>query len=376
MRCIYVFVLLLLSMATALPPGRAAGSPYDTAELVSGYMTIVDEKGGVIFQTGLAVHPGDEFIDENDRVYEITAVEGTLAKARYVRDETYSQSEFDAIPVQAPAAPAQPPLIAIYHTHTDESYIPSDGKATEPGNGGVMLVGDSLAKRLEELGFATDHNKTLHEPHDANAYQRSRRTVMKLLERKPVALFDIHRDSAPQNIYNTTIAGAPATKILLVVGRQNQNRETTMAFARQIKAAADAKYSGLIRGIFIAHGNYNQDLSPRAMLIEIGTQYNSRDAAERSAALFADIVPAILNGNQQAVGVAPAAPDGAGPAHYVQPTASIGRDILVIAGALIAGAGAFLFLSTGSWQEAKSKLAQFKAREFQDLLWFRRKRKR
>ncbi|SDF84659.1 stage II sporulation protein P [Sporolituus thermophilus] len=375
MRCIYVFVLLLLFMVVA-PPGRVAGSPYNSSELVSGYMTIVDEKGSVIFQTGLEVHPGDEFIDENDRVYEITAVEGTLAKARYVRDETYSKSEIAAIPAQAPAAPAQPPLIAIYHTHTDESYIPSDGKATDPGNGGVMLVGDSFAKRLEELGVATDHSKTLHEPHDANAYQRSRRTVMKLLERKPVALFDIHRDSAPQSVYTTTIAGAPATKILLVVGRQNQNRETTMAFARQIKDAADAKYRGLIRGIFIAHGNYNQDLSPRAMLIEIGTQYNSRDAAERSAALFADIVPTILNGSRQGAGAAPAAPDGAAIGLSESPNAGIGRDILVIAGALIAGAGAFLFLSTGSWQEAKSKLAQFKAREFKDLLGFRRKRKR
>lgn len=377
-------VLPVLLMIMLISPCTAA--PSDGYEFTTGYMTVVDEKGLIILQTGMNVHPGDEFIDENNRAYEITTVEGTLAKARFVRDETYSQTLPEAIPVQAqPAEPApsnQPPpvepkpTIGIYNTHTDESYIPSDGNPTDKGKGGVILVAEAFAKRLNENGYNAVQDKTLHEPHDANAYQRSRRTVTRILQDdRPIALFDVHRDSAPAQAYDVTIQDQPATKILLVVGKENQNRSTTLDYAKSIKSAADTKYRGLIRGIFLAHGNYNQDLNPRAMLIEIGTQYNSREAAERSAALFADVVPSFLGTTGNVAQAAPAQPNQINAGSYVTTAASSGQDIMFILGALAVGTGAFLFLSTGSWQEARAKLNQFRRREFGDIFLSRKKRK-
>lgn len=367
-----LFVLLVLLLLQASAFGEIA-EPYTDAELDSGYTTIVDDKGRIVFQTGLSVRAGDEFINEDNNRYEIHVVEGTLAKARFVGNESLGSLQPDAVPVQAPAD-APKPIIAIYHTHTDEAYIPSDGKASFKGKGTITEVGGALARRLSELGYEPAHDQTLHNPHDANAYQRSRRTFMKLLEKQPVAFFDIHRDSAPLPAYKTTINGQDATKILLVVGRQNQNRATTMNYAKSIKAAADAKYKGLIRGIFIAHGNYNQDLNPRTMLIEIGTQYNSREAAEYSATLFADIVPSFLSASAGNVAQAGAA-NGAGITYMAPTIGGFGNDMLFLIGALVAGAGAFLFLSTGSWQEAKQKLSDFRNKEFGDLFRFGKKRK-
>lgn len=52
----------------------------------------------------------------------------------------------------------------------------------------ILKVGDRFSNRLKEIGYKPLHSKTLHEPHDANAYQRSRCTFMKLLERQPAAL--------------------------------------------------------------------------------------------------------------------------------------------------------------------------------------------
>ena len=75
------------------------------------------------------------------------------------------------------------------------------------GKGSIMLVGDAFAKGLTNIGYQVIHDKTLHCPHDANAYQRSRRTFAKLLTNQPTTLFDIHRDSAPLNMYKTTING-------------------------------------------------------------------------------------------------------------------------------------------------------------------------
>lgn len=355
-----LILCLYLAFACLLP---AAASPSLSAqELPAGHLTVVDNHGRVILQTGLNVYPGDEFISHDGRLYEVTAVDGALANARYMGDEPLARAA-PAPALPAPAAARQ--LIAVYYTHDDESYIPSDGRASIPGNGGIFKVGAAFAGRLAELGYQVENDQTRHDPHDANAYQRSRRTFKRLLEHKPSALFDLHRDSAPLAEYRTEIGGQPAARILLVVGRQNQNRSTTLDYAKRIMAAAQSKYPGLVRGIFLAHGNYNQDMSPRAMLVEIGTQDNDRAAAERSAVLFADLVPVFL---APAATTRPAA-DFAGRA------AGYGRDIAVIAGLAAAGIALFLFISTGSWREARRKLANFRKFEFVNFFGPRKKGK-
>lgn len=134
----------------------------------------------------------------------------------------------------------------------------------------------------------------------------------------------------------------------------------------------------------MAHGNYNQDLNPRSMLVEMGTQYNTREAAERSAALFADIIPSIIAPNpppaapipettddipiETAPGPAAASPDTTANMTYTY-------DILAIIVTLIISVLVYLFLSTGSWQEAKNKLYKFYKYEFTNFLGPRKKRK-
>lgn len=385
-----VFLSVFLLFPVFFPHPAAALTPA-VDELDSGYNTIIDENHHIILQSGLAIHVGDQYISEDDRLFEIIAVEGSLAKARYIKPDLALSLESE-IAVQKAVTENQP-LIAIYHTHTDESYIPSDGKSTTPGKGSIIQVGNTFSNRLNELGYQTLHDKTLHDPHDANAYQRSRRTFMKLLEHRPTALFDLHRDSGPLESYKTTINGRDAAKILLVVGRQNQNQATTLQYAKTIKANADTTYKGLIRGIFIARGNYNQDLNPRSMLVEMGTQYNTREAAEHSAALFADIIPSII-APKPAPSSPPAEksspPEGApspGPGNggmennaanvsATQPAGTIfTSNILSIIGVVLISLIAYLYLSTGSWQEAKNKLYKLYKYEFTNFLGPRKKKK-
>lgn len=353
-------------------------------ELSSGYITVIDEENTLIFQTGLTIHAGDQYINEDNKLYEITVVEDALARARYINPEPSASASFDqlAIPVQGVVATDQP-TIAIYHTHTDESYIPTDGTSTMTGKGSIMLVGDALAKGLTNVGYQVIHDKTLHDPHDANAYQRSRRTFVKLLTQQPATLFDIHRDSAPLNMYKIIINDLDAVKILLVVGQQNQNKNTTLEYAKTIKSRADAKYKGLIRGIFIAHGNYNQDLNPHSMLIEMGTQYNTLKAAQHSAALFADIIPSFIAAipNAPSASTAPAVPDTPSlvinsTTEDVKQATSYSYDIAFILGTLIICTIGYLYLSTGSWREAKQKLYRFYKYEFMDFLSPRNKDKK
>lgn len=393
-----IIVLMLLGLLLWLPAAVQAENELTS----SAYFTVVDEAGNIILETGMEVRVGDQFIDEDDRLFEIITLEGSKAYA-VRRPETGALEIFDdAIPAQAAPNP-NAPLIAVYHTHTDESFIPTDGTDSQKGRGSIMKVGDAFVSRLQELGYRVAHSKTLHDPHDANAYYRSRRTAVKLLSNRPAALFDVHRNSAPLRTYYITIGGEEATKMLLVVGRQNQYRMTTLGFAKRVKAAVDAKYKGLIRGIFMAHGNYNQDLSPRALLVEVGTQFNKRPVADRSIRLFADALPSIIplpapqtasaadsqpppvpgtvNNNNQPP---PATPSGAAG------TAGAGSldafyNILAIVGLVVLGAGAFLYLSSGSWEEVKQKLSRLRNVEFTNFLgpwrrkiksWTKRRRDR
>ncbi len=372
------FVWLGLLCAAALPAVSLTAAGYTDSELTSGHMTVIDNQGALILETGLTVYPGDQYISENNRLYEITAVEGTLARARYLGDETQRRPDDPRIPVGSAPSPSGQ-LIAIYHTHDDESFIPTDGQASLPGNGGIFKVGAAFAQRLNQLGYQTEVDQTRHDPHDANAYDRSRRTVMRLLGQRPAALFDLHRDSGPPGDYQITINGQKATKMLLVVGQQNPYRQTSLEYAKSIKAAADARYPGLIRGILAAHGSYNQDLTPRTMLVEIGTQYDNRQTAEYSAALFADLVPLFLAPPPAASGAAQAA-TATGPAPPSPPGAptigSYARDIAAITGAMLLGSAVYLLLSTGGWREARRRLEHFRKIEFTNFLGARRKPKK
>lgn len=269
-------------------------------------MTLYDSHGQILLQTGMGIAVGDMFINEDNQLYEVTHVEGTKAIG-VQRMQALSQPE--QVPVLGSLA-AQQPTIAIYHTHSDESYIPSDGVANAPGRGSIYLVGSAMGDRLKELGYQIQHDWSIHNPHDANAYQRSRRTFLRLLKTRPLTILDVHRDSAPYEAYRVHINRKEAARVMLVVGRQNQTMSTTLHYARQLKAATDERYRGLVRGIFIAHGNYNQDLSPRALLVEIGSENTPLPAAQYSAALFADSLPAVLRPAKAPTTAPDAASDG------------------------------------------------------------------
>lgn len=76
----------------------------------------------------------------------------------------------------------------------------------------------------------------------------------------------------------------------MVIGRSNPKMKTNLAYARKIKARADKLYPGLVRGIFMGRGDYNQDLYPTAILFEIGTDKISQDLAENAARCLGDVL--------------------------------------------------------------------------------------
>lgn len=273
--------------------------------------SLVTEEGEIILQTSLPVRKGDVFITADNRKFTAVAVRDGVAQMRFDGYEPMPQGQagpdhatlltaaglelggYDRVTEAMPEAGGAR-LVVLYHTHSDESYIPGDGLSNAPGNGGIYKVGDALAASLQADGWTVYHNLANHNPHDAMAYTRSRRTVFQDLKLRPFALFDVHRDAGPSAPYDWSYQGQPASKVLLVVGRQNPMEPVNMFLAQRLKGVADYLYPGLVSGIFIAHGNYNQDLDPGALLLEFGTEQTARTAAEKGAAVFGHVISATL----------------------------------------------------------------------------------
>lgn len=260
------------------------------------YVTVRDTSGQLILETGIPVHTDDEYINENNYHYRIIKVEGNEATARLIDSPKYKKQAdttfisllpfSKSIATQAGAAIH----VVLYHTHSDESYTPTSGTPSKPGDGDVYKVGDTIGTVLTQAGISVSHSLAQHGPHDINAYHRSRRTVTQLLKEQPDAAFDIHRDSAPLNAYSTSINGIPTSRVMIVIGRSNPNMQTNLQYARLIKDRADQLHPGLMRGIFMGKGSYNQDLYPTALLFEIGTEQNSLDDAQKAAACLSDAI--------------------------------------------------------------------------------------
>jgi stage II sporulation protein P len=246
-------------------------------ELDRQYFTMKDSGGRIICRTAHRVTVGDRYLTSANRLYEVVKV-NPLSKLQSSLWELWRFA-------QTAVKPHGP--ICIYHTHTDESFLPTEGVNSRKIRGGIVDVGTAIAKVFEEKGIPVVHSNKSHVPHDAMAYDRSRRTACQLLKQRPIALLDIHRDAVPRNEYLTMVDQQPTAKIQMVVGRQNPNFYACNAYAKQIKATVDRRYPGLIKGIFYGKGKYNQDLGPRCLLLECGTNTCSESEAMRGARIFA-----------------------------------------------------------------------------------------
>lgn len=368
------FVLLALLMVVA-PVGAEEGIQDELEALferVVGHQsgmhyTWYDEAGDVVTMTAIEPMTGDTYIDGDNRLWEVVSVsedrtvetvfketirlpEVTIGEAPVPAQGLFAW--LSAQHIVAAQEDAKNNVVGIYHSHNAESYLESSGEEFIEPHGEVVDVGGVLAEALEEQGLRVIHSDASHLPHDGGAYQRSRATVRELLEQDAVALIDVHRDAIPAEEYEAEVDGEPMTRIRIVVGRQNPNREANLELAQRIKAIGDEQYPGLIKGIFHASGNYNQDVGPRMILLEFGTHETSAADAAKSAQLFAEIYPA-------AAGLTPDSAQGA-----ARQLGGAGWRsafwVALIAAAAIFG---FVWMNEGSPQAAWQRIRTFFQRE-------------
>lgn len=375
-------ILLVMPSLTVL----AEPEQQPELELEEGqYYTLYDEEDNVLLRTGIIIHVGDKFVDHNNIQYLVHKVdaENFKAWAKKIEEPEPSKPSFAEF---AQLEGADERRIGLYYTHSGESYVPTEGYAqTDKRRGGIYKVGGVLAATLEEFDIEVIDSQRTHFPY-SGSYRRSRRTAIEIIGRDVDAIFDVHRDATPPQAYLEEIDGEQITQILIVVGRQNPAQAVNEEFAWQLKSVADENIPDLVKGIFYARGSYNQDLHPRALLLEIGAHTNKREQAERGAALFADVIFQTLYGEFEApnttlelesndVDEDEADNDDVLPP-TVQSTDNHGgtgsggllKGFLTVILLTVIGGGGYLLISVGDTREIEKKLRGFFTKEFANTL--------
>jgi stage II sporulation protein P len=195
------------------------------------------------------------------------------------------------------------PLVAIYSTHSAESYTPYSGQQSVSGQrGGVYVASSVVAETLAKKNIGTIVDDTIHDyPNWNKSYSNSLVTARNLLDNNPSLkiIIDMHRDGGVSK-ENTTaeINGKSAARIMFVVGSNQRYEhpywEQNLAFAQKIGDKMEEMYPGLLRTVKVQNGRYNQQVSTHSILVEMGATENTIEEVEYSSVLLANVLAEIL----------------------------------------------------------------------------------
>lgn len=201
------------------------------------------------------------------------------------------------------------PQVLIMHTHTTESFEPSERdfydmdylSRTTDNSMNITAVGRKMTEIFEKNGIRTLHDETVHDyPSYNGSYDRSRETVTAILEKYPSikVILDVHRDAIERENGDriapcTEINGKSAAQVMLICGCDDgtmgmpdymKNLRTAALFQQYMEKS----YPTLTRPVLFDYRHYNQDLTTGSLLIEVGGHANSLGQAVYAGELAAE----------------------------------------------------------------------------------------
>ncbi len=201
------------------------------------------------------------------------------------------------------------PTVLIYHTHTSESFLPTADwydknyplRNSDPSKS-IVAVGDAICEALAERGISSVHDCTVHDDPYTGSYYRSEETILEALRKYPSIrlVIDIHRDgigngdgTLPAPV--ATIDGKSAAQFMIISCCENEmfsipDYLENFKLACLIQNSAEERYPTLSRPILFDYRNYNQSLSPGALLIEVGSHGNSLEEAVYTGSLLGNVL--------------------------------------------------------------------------------------
>lgn len=209
------------------------------------------------------------------------------------------------------------PKVLILHTHTTESYTKQDEPYVESSNYrtldehyNMLSVGDRVVQLLEESGIRVLHDRQLHDyPSYNGSYISARKSLKEWLEAYPSIelVLDLHRDASDsggrQLRTQAQVEGRTAAQIMLVVGtdaagQTHDHWQDNLALALKLQVQLQRQDSGIMRPIQLRRQRFNQDMSPGALIVEVGAAGNTHPEALLAAERLAMAVAALARGTE------------------------------------------------------------------------------
>lgn len=195
------------------------------------------------------------------------------------------------------------PRVYIYNTHQTEEYVIDnyDVHNLEPN---VLTAAYMLESSLEqkgintivETGNITDYLNNNNLNYD-DSYIASRYYLEQAIAKYPsVEIFiDLHRDALTHDIATIQNNGKNYAKILFVVGLDHNNYGPNLDFTTELNNLFLNNYPFLTRGVLtktgpLVNGVYNQDLSSRVILLEVGGHESTLEEVSNTIDLISEIL--------------------------------------------------------------------------------------
>ena len=191
------------------------------------------------------------------------------------------------------------PTVLILHTHgtesytrqSDEAYTESSAYRTLDKQYNMISLGDHLTRLLEDGGIKVIHDREFHDyPSYSGSYAHARKSIAAYLEAHPSIrlVLDLHRDASGDDTNQmrteAVVDGNPSAQLMLVVGTngtglEHPDWEDNLALGLKLHAQCERISPGIMRYVNLRAQRFNQDLSPGALIVEIGAAGNTHTEA-------------------------------------------------------------------------------------------------
>lgn len=250
-----------------------------------------------IIDTGILIYGNNDKVLEMEHNDDYSNLEELKEVSSYIEDPN---------PVDI-----ENPIIYIYNSHQLENYD-SDNLDIYGITPNVLMASYLLKEKLNSRGLSTIVETTnmseflsLNGWDHSGSYNASRIFILdKKNKYSSLEYFiDIHRDSVGRSVSTVNISGKSYARILFVVGLEHSNYASNLETMENINDLCNKYYPGLSRGIYKkegagVNGIYNQDISPHAILIEVGGVDNNIDEVLNTTEAISNILYYYIKGEK------------------------------------------------------------------------------
>ncbi len=205
------------------------------------------------------------------------------------------------------------PQILIYHTHSHEGFVDTQGTNTS----NIVAVGAYLAEVLsKEYGYNVIHCTQSFDEVDgvfdrSKAYTYATPALEQILEQYPTVevVLDIHRDGLKEGSDKllTYINNKPTAQVMFFNGISrnkngeikylyNKHRKENLALSFKMKLKAMELFPDFSRRNYVDAYQYNLHLRGNSMLIEVGAQNNTFEEAKNAMEPLAKLLDSVFKG--------------------------------------------------------------------------------